>query len=130
LASFNDFLGQHEGHGSSLQKSSHPSLRKVTTPQKRHIESLFAQPAVPLRHIKASLQEQFPENNTTWKDLNNMRYKHNKAALAGLTPTQALIKVFDNERIKYAVRFDDLDPLRPTALLWTYPWNEQIWKQF
>ncbi len=102
----------------------------MTTPQKRHIESLFAQPAVPLRHIKASLQEQFPENNTTWKDLNNMRYKHNKAALAGLTPTQALIKVFDNERIKYAVRFDDLDPLRPTALLWTYPWNEQIWKQF
>ncbi len=90
----------------------------------------MAMPSVPLRHIEASLRERFPENNTTRKDLNNIRQKRNKASLGGLTPTQALVKQFEDYQVTHSVRYDDLDPLRPTAMLWAYEWNTSIWRQF
>ncbi|KAK2684810.1 hypothetical protein QWA68_016783 [Fusarium oxysporum] len=80
--------------------------------------------------IRAVIQEQYPDSTFTRKDIYNARSLINREKLGGLTPTAALIKLFDDNEIPYLIKWADDDLDRLLGLVWTFPYCLQMWKRF
>ncbi|KAJ6436185.1 mutator-like element [Purpureocillium lavendulum] len=74
--------------------------------------------------------EQHPETVFTRRDIYNARASINCDKLGGYTPTAALIKLFDENKIPYLVKWADNNSNRLVGLVWTFPYCLQMWKRF
>ncbi|KAG6979110.1 PKS-NRPS hybrid synthetase [Fusarium oxysporum f. sp. conglutinans] len=120
---------QHN-HGPSIGPSAHPSHRRLTEATKATIISTSRRVGVRARDVRAVIQEQYPDSTFTRKDIYNARSLINREKLGGLTPTAALIKLFDDNEIPYLIKWADDDPDRLLGLVWTFPYCLQMWKRF
>ena len=68
----------------------------------------------------------YPDQPWKRKDVENEAIRTRNEALGGYTPTQALIKIFQEDKVKHYVR--QLDG-HVSGLVWTYPWCEEMWKR-
>ncbi|KAJ6438020.1 mutator-like element [Purpureocillium lavendulum] len=82
------------------------------------------------RDVRAVVQEQHPETVFTRRDIYNARASINCDKLGGYTPTAALIKLFDENKIPYLVKWADNNSNRLVGLVWTFPYCLQMWKRF
>ncbi|KAJ6439000.1 mutator-like element [Purpureocillium lavendulum] len=82
------------------------------------------------RDVRAVVQEQHPETVFTRRDIYNARALINCDKLDGYTPTAALIKLFDETKIPYLVKWDDSSPDRLLGIVWTFPYCIKMWKRF
>ncbi len=124
------FEGKHCDHSASEQPTEHVGLRGFNDEQKAHIYSLFDLPYMPNRAIATTLQQRWPDLVFIVDDIRNLRQHWGRQKRSGYTPTQAVLRQFDDEGIKHTVRFSDTDPNQVRGLLWTYPWCEKMWKRF
>ncbi|KAJ6436554.1 mutator-like element [Purpureocillium lavendulum] len=79
---------------------------------------------------EAKEEEQHPETVFTRRDIYNARASINCDKLGGYTPTAALIKLFDENKIPYLVKWADNNSNRLVGLVWTFPYCLQMWKRF
>jgi hypothetical protein len=85
---------------------------------------------VPRRHIQSAFVKENLEAAVISKQFDNLRQEVNRATRCGYTSTQALIKQFEDDRVKHVVRFAESDPGRVNGLFWTYPRCEEMWKRY
>lgn len=107
-----------------------PKNRKVSSPIKRAICTLSEHPGIRARDVTSIIAKQFPESNLTQKDVNNQRAKIRREAMGGLTPTGALIRLFDDKGINYVAKYHEDDPDRLHGLVWSSAEGEDLWKRF
>ncbi|KAI8406405.1 hypothetical protein FOFC_13875 [Fusarium oxysporum] len=120
---------QHN-HGPSAASSAHPSHRRLTKDAKATIESTSRRVGIRARDVRAVVQDQHPELNFTKRDIYNARSLINREKLGGLGPTAALIKLFDEQKVPYIVKWADDNPNRLLGLVWTFPYCIGMWKRF
>ena len=120
---------QHN-HVRSITPSAHPSHRRLTTPVKSAIESASRRVGIRASDVAAIVEEQFPDSALLRKDIYNARWRIRRAKLNGYTPTGALIKLFDDNKIPYIAKWADDDPDRLLGLVWTFPYCLRMWKRF
>jgi hypothetical protein len=120
---------QHN-HGPSAASSAHPSHRRLTKDAKATIESTSRRVGIRARDVRAVVQDQHPELNFTKRDIYNARSLINREKLGGLSPTAALIKLFDEQKVPYIVKWADDNPNRLLGLVWTFPYCIGMWKRF
>lgn len=77
------------------------------------------------RVITNFIQQKYPDVLLTVKDTENLMRKARDEALGGYTPTQALIKLFDDQGVKHFFR--KLNG-HVSAILWSYPWCQSQWR--
>ncbi|KAJ6439012.1 hypothetical protein O9K51_08416 [Purpureocillium lavendulum] len=78
----------------------------------------------------AVVHDEHPESSLTRKDIYNARARINRDKLNGYSPTAALVKLFDEMKLPYFVRWADDEPNRLVGLVWTFPYCLQMWKRF
>ncbi|KAF6525452.1 hypothetical protein HZS61_010506 [Fusarium oxysporum f. sp. conglutinans] len=100
------------------------------TIQSQMANQLVRRVGVRARDVRAVIQEQYPDSTFTRKGIYNARSLINREKLGGLTPTAALIKLFDDNEIPYLIKWADDDPDRLLGLVWTFPYCLQMWKRF
>ena len=66
----------------------------------------------------------------TRKDIYNARALLRREKLGGLSPTAALVKLFDERSIPYFVKWSDTEPNRLIGLIWTFPYCIRMWKRY
>jgi hypothetical protein len=131
------FLRQHQdtehhthNHPPSEISSAHPSHRRLTSPVKATIESTSRRVGIRARDIRAIVEEQHPESIFTQRDIYNARALVSREKLAGYSPTAALLKLFDEQRVPYVVKWAPDEPGRLLGLVWTFPYCIRMWKRF
>jgi hypothetical protein len=120
---------QHN-HGRSIGSSAHPSHRRLTEPIRTTVESTSRRVGIRARDVRAIVQEQHSESSFTRKDIYNARSLINRDKLDGHTPTAALIKLLDEMKIPYLVKWGGDEPNRLVGLVWAFPYCLQMWKRF
>ncbi|KAI8404297.1 hypothetical protein FOFC_15792 [Fusarium oxysporum] len=120
---------QHN-HSRSIGPSAHPSHRRLTEPIRTTVESTSRRVGIRARDVRAIVQEQHPESSFTRKDIYNARSRINRDKLDGHTPTAALIKLLDEMKIPYLVKWGGDEPNRLVGLVWAFPYCLQMWKRF
>ncbi len=120
---------QHN-HGRSIGPSAHPSHRRLTAAVRATIESTSRRVGIRARDVRAVVQEEHPETVFTQRDIYNARALINCDKLDGYTPTAALIKLFDEKKIPYLVKWTDNNSNRLLGIVWTFPYCLQMWKRF
>ncbi|KJK84928.1 hypothetical protein H633G_11250 [Metarhizium anisopliae BRIP 53284] len=120
---------QHN-HDRSITSSAHPSHRRLTTPVRATIESTSRRVGIRARDVRAVVEQQHPDTVFTQRDIYNARAVINREKLGGYTPTGSLIKLFDELKIPYLVKWDADQPNRLLGLVWTFPYCLQTWKRF
>ena len=120
---------QHN-HGRSIGPSAHPSHRRLTAAVRATVESTSRRVGIRARDVRAVVQEQHPETAFTQRDIYNARALINCAKLDGYTPTGALIKLFDENKIPYLVKWADSNSNRLLGIVWTFPYCLKMWKRF
>ncbi|KAJ6436342.1 ankyrin repeat domain-containing protein [Purpureocillium lavendulum] len=78
-------------------------------------------------------QEEYEEwagLSDTGRDICNARALLRREKLDGLSPTAALIKLFDARGIPYVARWSVEEPDRVLGLVWTFPYCLRMWKRF
>lgn len=118
--------GQHN-HEPSLHPSAHPTHRKLTNQQKDTSAGLFRRPAIRLREAASAVRKDDPGALFTDKDLSNYKQKLHKKALNGLTPTQALVALFDEQGVYHRVL---VHGDRLAGIFWTYPVCMELWRRY
>jgi len=122
---------QHAGHGPSTAPTDHQQYRGFTKEIEDFVDTLSAEnPGILSREIERLIRQKWPEATFIARDLENLRARQAKARQEGYTPAQAVLKSFDEQGVKYSVRFAEDDPDRIIGLLWTLPWCETQWKRF
>jgi hypothetical protein len=120
--------GTHN-HLPSLDPSSHTIHRRRTKEQMDVARSMIQYQGVPAREMADILRDHHPEPSFFKdKDIYNDRYRLKALRLEGYTPTQAWVRILQNEGLKHEVHYDN--DHRITAVFWTYPWCEEMWKTF
>lgn len=120
---------QHN-HGRSIGPSAHPSHRRLTAAIRATVESTSRRVGIRARDVRAVVQEQHPETVFTRKDIYNARALINCDKLNGYTPTAALIKLFDEQKIPYLVKWADNNSNRLLGIVWTFPYCLKMWQRF
>ncbi|OAQ59514.1 Zn(2)-C6 fungal-type DNA-binding domain-containingprotein [Purpureocillium lilacinum] len=120
---------QHN-HGRSIGPSAHPSHRRLTAAVRATVESTSRRVGIRARDVRAVVQEEHPETVFTQRDIYNARALINCDKLDGYTPTAALIKLFDEKKIPYLVKWTDNNSNRLLGIVWTFPYCLQMWKRF
>ena len=116
-------------HPPSLDPSAHTIHRRRTKEQQDLARSLARYQGVPAREMGSILRDQAAiPSFFTDRDIYNDRQALKKQLLNGLSPTQAWIQLLQNEDIRHQVRYDDQH--RISAVFWTYPWCEGMWKTY
>ncbi|KAJ6436373.1 C6 zinc finger domain-containing protein [Purpureocillium lavendulum] len=64
------------------------------------------------------------------RDIYNARALLRREKLGGLSPTAALIKLFDARGIPYVARWSVSEPDRLLGLVWTFPYCLRMWKRY
>ncbi|KAG6032544.1 hypothetical protein E4U19_007360 [Claviceps sp. Clav32 group G5] len=62
------------------------------------------------------------------KDIYNDRQRIRDLALVGLSPTQAWIKILQDDQLHDMIKY--ADEHRVEAVFWTYTWPIEMWKKF
>ncbi|KAF5122550.1 PKS-NRPS hybrid synthetase [Metarhizium anisopliae] len=125
-----DANGCQHNHDRSITSSAHPSHRRLTTPVRATIESTSRRVGIRARDVRAVVEQQHPDTVFTQRDIYNARAVINREKLGGYTPTGSLIKLFDELKIPYLVKWDADQPNRLLGLVWTFPYCLQTWKRF
>ncbi|KAK1761602.1 hypothetical protein QBC33DRAFT_435210, partial [Phialemonium atrogriseum] len=98
---------QHQNHEASTSVDEHVAYRGFTEDQKKSVAQITtASPAVQSRDVARIIRSQYPEAVFTNKDLENLRAHQKKEARDGYTPTQSVIRSFEEEGIKHEVLYD------------------------
>jgi hypothetical protein len=120
---------QHN-HERSITASAHPSHRRLTASVKATIKSTSRRVGIRARDVRAIVEQEHPDTTFTQRDIYNARALINREKLDSYTPTAALIKLFDEMKIPYLVKWADDEPTRLLGLVWTFPYCLQMWKRF
>ncbi|RYC80649.1 hypothetical protein BFJ63_vAg16470 [Fusarium oxysporum f. sp. narcissi] len=122
---------QHN-HSRSIGPSAHPSHRRLTEPIRTTVESTSRRVGIRAPGVRAIVQEQHPESSFTRKDIYNARSRINRDKLDGHTPTAALIKLLDEMKIPYLIKWGGGvdEPNHLVGLVWAFPYCLQMWKRF
>ena len=107
-------------HGPSLDAASHPIHRRKTwtQQQKEEVRSHFKSTLGSARDIASIMSSKYPQQLWPRVDIRNEITKARDESLAGYTPTQALIRAFEERSIKHFYRQHQG---HITAILWTLP---------
>lgn len=62
------------------------------------------------------------------KDIYNDRQAIRLSKLEGLTPTQQWVNLLQRHELRHYISYDENNKI--TAVFWTYPWCEGMWKRF
>lgn len=105
----------------------HPAHRKWKSPEKDLLKQLSKHHAIQSREAGSIVRETF---STPWTDVDirNARARVRREELGGYSPTQALIKAFDDNQVNYVKRMNEDDEV--VALFWTYDWCIDMWKRY
>jgi hypothetical protein len=118
-------------HPATMQASVHAVHRRLTEEEKKDIEAMSRNIALRPREIRRTLETKNPGLVIEDRDIHNYRALLRKQELGGYTPTQALVKLFEEENIMHRVRYEDDDPSQPVrALFWLYEECIEMWKRF
>ncbi len=72
------------------------------------------------------MRTKYSEQPWVRKDLENSILRDRLKALGGYSPTQALIKLFQDQNIRHFIRQDAEGHI--TGLIFTFPWCEEMWR--
>ncbi|KAK1774980.1 hypothetical protein QBC45DRAFT_445575 [Copromyces sp. CBS 386.78] len=92
------------------------------------VATYIDRPGIRNREIAVELEQRFPDLYFTTRQLENLRYKLKKEAMAGYTPFQQTMKFLTESKIHFEVNWADTAETKPTAIFWTDPWGEECWR--
>jgi hypothetical protein len=115
----------HHTHAPSLDPIVHPTHRTISEEHKEEIIRLARTTGLSVRPLTTHMRESYPDVLFARKDIENLVLRARNEALGGYTPTQALVKLFDDQNIRHFVRQVDG---RVASVLWTYPWCQKMWR--
>ncbi|OWT42543.1 mutator-like element [Pochonia chlamydosporia 170] len=130
LREFADLQHSKHNHGRSISLSAHPIHRRLSDSVKATVEAISRRVGIRARDIRGVVKEKHPGTVYTRKDIYNARALLRREKLDGLSPTAALIKLFDERSIPYIVKWSDAEPDRLVGLIWTFPYCLRMWKRF
>ncbi|KJZ68391.1 hypothetical protein HIM_12216 [Hirsutella minnesotensis 3608] len=107
-----------------------PIHRRLTDSVKATIEATSRRVGIRARDVRGIVSEKHPEALFTRKDIYNARSLLARQKLGGLSPTAALIKLFDERGISYIVKWSETEPDRLVGIVWTFPYCVRMWKRF
>lgn len=121
----------HErGQGEVAELATHRVFSGLSEQLKAEVASVSTNPAIKPRDIYSSLKKRFPNEVFTLVDIHNYRQRLQRQRLGGFTPTQALLRQFEDNNVWHVVRYAADQPDRITALFWSYDWCIEMWKRF
>ena len=120
---------QHN-HNRSISLAAHPIHRRLDEAVMTTIEATSRRVGIRARDVRGIVKEKHPDTLCTRKDIYNARARLRRKKLGGLSPTAALIKLFDERSIPYVVKWSTAEPDRLVGLIWTFPYCVQMWKRF
>ncbi|KAK4077247.1 hypothetical protein Purlil1_12430 [Purpureocillium lilacinum] len=130
LRAFADPQHSQHNHDHSMSLSAHPVHRRLTDSVKATIEATSRRVGIRARDVRGIVQQKHLGTHYTRKDIYNARARLRREKLEGLSPTAALIKLFDERGIPYIVKWSTTEPDRLVGLLWTFPYCLRMWKRF
>ncbi|KJZ69457.1 hypothetical protein HIM_11162 [Hirsutella minnesotensis 3608] len=130
LRAFADPQHSQHNHDRTLSLSAHPVHRRLTDSVKATIEATSRRVGIRARDVRGIVQEKHLGAHFTRRDIYNARALLRREKLGGLSPTAALIKLFDERGIPHIVKWSASDPGRLVGLVWTFPYCLRMWKRF
>ena len=126
---FYKVAGEHN-HRPSLHSSAHITYRKRYEEQINLAKSLTKFDGVKARELSSAMRDKGDRSRNVFtnKDVYNDRQKIRDDLLGVLTPTQAWVKILQGQQLKHTIQYDDYNKV--TAVFWTYPWCQKMWKVF
>ncbi|KAM4061687.1 MULE transposase [Hirsutella rhossiliensis] len=109
---WNGFSDAECGDYSDVEPIPNPQIPGTAAPS---IEALHAEP---------------PGTVYMRRDIYNARALLRRENLGGMSPTAALIKLFDERGIPYIAKWSETEPDRLVGLVWTFPYCIRMWKRF
>ncbi|OAQ57749.1 transposase [Purpureocillium lilacinum] len=130
LRAFADPQHSQHNHGRTMSLSAHPVHRRLTGSVKATIEATSRRVGIGARDVRGIVQEKHRETHYTRRDIYNARALLRREKLGGLSPTAALIKMFDERGVPYIAKWSPTESDRLVGLLWTFPYCLRMWKRF
>ncbi|OAQ62573.1 transposase [Purpureocillium lilacinum] len=130
LRAFADPQQSQHNHDRIMSLSAHPVHRRLTDSVKATIEATSRRVGIRARDVRGIVQEKHRETHYTRRDIYNSRALLRREKLGGLSPTAALIKMFDERGVPYIVKWSLAESDRLVGLLWTFPYCLRMWKRF
>ncbi|KJZ68574.1 hypothetical protein HIM_12036 [Hirsutella minnesotensis 3608] len=130
LRAFADPQRSQHNHDRTMSLSAHPVHRRLTDSVKATIEATSRRVGIRARDVRGIVQEKHLGTHFTRRDIYNARALLRREKLGGLSPTAALIKLFDERGIPHIVKWSASDPGRLVGLVWTFPYCLRMWKRF
>jgi hypothetical protein len=116
----------HHNHEPSLDPIAHPAHRVLSDQHKQEIIELSRTTGISTRDLTNHMRQKYEGVLFGSKDIENLMLRARKEALGGYTPTQALLKLFDDEAICH--RYRQTTDGRVAGVIWTYPWMQKMWR--
>lgn len=123
-------VAAEHNHEPSIDPSAHAIHRRRTMDQQDLELSMLQYQGLPAREMAQVLRDSSPSDNAFFRnrDIYNDRQQLRTQGLGGLSSTQAWLKILRDEGIKHQVDYDAYNRVR--AIVWTYPWCEEMWRAF
>ena len=96
----------------------------------KKIDDTFKLNTIRARKITTIVYNEFPKSIYIRRDIYNARARLHRCNLEGYTPISALIKLFNDNDIKYIKKIDPEDPERLLSLIFTFLTYIEIAKIF
>lgn len=107
LCNTTDPVHHTHNHNPSLDPSTHPQLREITTEIREDIADISKHNGIRAREFGAIIGDRFPGSSFKRQDIYNARASIRADNLSGYTAAGALIAAFDKEGINYIVKWED-----------------------
>ena len=130
LRAFADTQHSQHNHDRTMSLSAHPVHRRLTDSVMTTIEATSRRVGIRARDVRGIVQEKHHGTHFTRRDIYNARALLRREKLDGLSPTAALIKLFDARGIPYVARWSVEEADRLLGLVWTFPYCLRMWKRF
>ena len=130
LRAFADPQHSQHNHDRSMSLSAHPIHRRLTDSVKATIEATSRRVGIRARDVRGIVQQKHLGTHYTRKDIYNARALLRREKLGGLSPTAALIRLFDEKGVPCIVKWSTTEPGRLVGLVWTFPYCLRMWKRF
>ena len=91
-------------HDASFDPGVHPAHRKLSEEQWQDLRHLMRTTTAKTRDITAAMRAKYPDQPWKRKDVENEAIRTYNKGLGGYTPIQALIKIFQEDKVKHYVR--------------------------
>jgi hypothetical protein len=116
---------KHTNHGASITPSEYSQYRAFTEEMEEYTNDLSVEnTGIQSREVGHLLRQRYPDATFLQRDVENLPARLKKQRQDGYSPVQAVIKLMDDEDIKYSIKFADDDKDRIVGLFWTLPWCE------